>query len=71
MKIPKRLKQVAEQIAKTAEKQKRLNRELSEMLDNLGVDTSGLSGDGFFSAIGYLEGDCDPQPLFDYLEELK
>lgn len=67
MKIPKRLRQVAEQIARNAERQRRLNAELNNLLENMGVD---LGNEDLTDPIAYLEGDCSPQPLFDYLEEL-
>ena len=70
MKVPQKVKNKALQIARHAQKQRELNIELSKMLDELGVDTSGAKGSEFFDVIGYLEGDCDPQPLLQYLESL-
>lgn len=65
MKIPKRVKQVAEQIARNAQKQRRLNSELNTLLEDMGVDI-----DDALEVIGYLEGDCATDHLYNYLEEL-
>lgn len=67
MKIPKRVRQVANQIVKNAKKQRELNRELTSLLEDMGVDL----GDRWIEEpLAFLEGDCDSQELFDYLEEL-
>ena len=68
MRIPKRLRQVAEMIAKNAEKQRRLNCELNTLLENMGID---IGNEDLTDPISYLEGDCSAQPLFDYLEEIE
>ena len=67
MKIPKRVKQVAEQITKNAEKQRKLNAELNKLLEKMGVD---LGDRWLLEPIAALEGDCSTDLLFDYLEEL-
>lgn len=67
MKIPKRVKQVAEQIAKNAEKQRKLNTELNKLLEEIGVD---LGDCQLLEPIAALEGDCSTDLLYDYLEEL-
>ncbi len=67
MKIPIRLKQVAEQIVNNARRQRRLNAELNQLLENMGVD---LGDDSILEPIASLEGDCTPQLLYEYLEGL-
>ena len=51
-------------IARTAQKARELNRQLSEMLESAGIDTNSVD---FVSAYGYLEGDCDEKPLIEYV----
>ena len=53
-------------IARTAQKARELNRQLSEMLESAGIDTNSVD---FVSAYGYLEGDCDEKPLIEYVKE--
>lgn len=67
MKIPKRVKQIAEQITRNAEKQRRLNAELNNLLEKMGVD---LGDDCLLEPIAALEGDCATDLLYAYLEEL-
>ncbi len=67
MKIPKRLKQVAAQIVNNARKQRRLNAELNQLLEDMGVD---LGNDSLLEPIASLEGDCTSQLLYEYLEDL-
>lgn len=67
IKIPKKLKQIAEQITKNAEKQRKLNTELNKLLEEMGVD---LGDRWLLEPIAALEGDCSTDLLYDYLEEL-
>lgn len=67
MKIPKRVKQTVEQIARNAEKQRRLNAELNNLLEEMGVD---LGDCRLLEPIAALEGDCATNLLYAYLEEL-
>lgn len=67
MKIPKRVKQIAEQITRNAEKQRRLNAELNNILEKMGVD---LGDYRLLEPIAALEGDCATDLLYAYLEEL-
>ena len=53
-------------IARTAQKARELNRQLSEMLESAGIDTNSVD---FVSAYGYLEGDCDATHLIEYVKE--
>jgi hypothetical protein len=67
MKIPKYLKDTVYQMSRLAKKQINLNRKLNKQLDKLGIDRD---TDEFMWAFGYVEGDCSPEPLIQYLEEL-
>ena len=53
-------------IAQTAKTARKLNRQLSEMLESAGIDTDSID---FVSAYGYLEGDRDEKPLIEYVRE--
>lgn len=64
MKVPKRVKEIADQIAKNAEKQRRLNTELAMLLEKMGV----ADNDDLVRAIAHLECDCDTKSFIDYLE---
>lgn len=65
MKVTKRLINIANQIARNAERQRELNARLNDELEKMGVDTD---DDRITEVIAYLEGDCTAQPLIDYLE---
>lgn len=67
MKIPKYLKDTLYQMSNLAAKQRKLNVILNKQLDKLGVDKD---DEMFVWAFGYVEGDCSPEPLIQYLEEL-
>lgn len=62
----KQLALLATAIAQTAQTARELNRQLSEMLEDAGIDTDSVD---FVSAYGYLEGDCDEKPLIEYVRE--
>jgi len=62
----KQLALLATAIAQTAQTARELNRQLSEMLEDAGIDTDSVD---FVSAYGYLEGDCDEKPLIEYVKE--
>lgn len=67
MKIPKRVIQIAERIAKNAAEQRKLNCALTSELEKLGIDTGAPN---LIASIAYLEGDCTTSELIKYLEEL-
>ena len=50
-----------------ARKQQIMNNQLTDYLDKLGVD---MDCGSFEDAFAYVEGDCCPDILIDYLEEL-
>ena len=62
----KQLALLATAIAQTAQTARELNRQLSEMLEDAGIDTDSVD---FVSAYGFLEGDCDEKPLIEYVKE--
>lgn len=57
---------LATAIAQTAQTARELNRQLSGMLEDAGIDTDSVD---FISAYGFLEGDCDEKPLIEYVKE--
>ena len=67
MKIPKYVKETIVQLSNNSKKGRELNKKLKEQLDKIGVDQDTPE---FMWAFGYVEGDCSPKTLIDYLEEL-
>ena len=66
MKVSQKVKDIANRIAKNAEKQKELNLKLNTELEKMGVDL----GDDRIEVIDYLEVDCSEDELIGYLDEL-
>lgn len=67
MKIPKYLKEHISKMSKTARKLQYMNVRLNEYLDKLGINKD---TEEFEDAFSYVEGDCYPWALINYLEEL-
>lgn len=67
MKIPKYVKDHIYKMADLARRQQIMNNQLTTYLDKLGVD---MDCDRFEDAFSYVEGDCYPDALINYLEEL-
>ena len=67
MKIPKYVKDHICRMADLARKQQIMNNQLTTYLDKLGVDMDCKEFEDCFS---YVEGDCCPEILIEYLEEL-
>ena len=67
MKVSQKVKDIANCIAKNAEKQRELNLKLNTELEKMGVD---LGDDRIIEVIAYLEGDCSADDIIWYLEEL-
>ena len=68
MKVSARMRSIMRRLAAAAQRQRELNRALDEEFDRCGIETNSQE---FWDAFGYLEGDCDEQPLIDYIESLK
>ena len=67
MKIPKYVKEHIRKMSDLARKQQIMNNQLTDYLEKLGVD---MDYGEFEDAFSYVEGDCYPDALIDYLEEL-
>lgn len=67
MKVPQKVIDIANRIAKNAKKQRELNSELNTELTKMGVD---LDNEHITEVFAYLEGDCSSDELIGYLEEL-
>ena len=67
MKVPNKVKQIAERIAKIGIERRELCSVLIAELEKLGIDTE----DKYFvdSVWSYLEGDCSTRNLIQYLED--
>lgn len=65
MKVTKRLINIANQIARNAERQRKLNKQLNAELEKMGVD---MDTEEHLEAIAHLECDCDAQSFIEYLE---
>ena len=67
MKIPEYIRDHIRKMSDLARKQQIMNNQLTTYLDKLGVDMDCKEFEDCFS---YVEGDCYPDALIDYLEEL-
>ena len=67
MKIPKYLVEHIYKISDTARKLQVMNNELNIYLDKLGIDKD---TEEFEDAFSYVQGDCYPNALIDYLRSL-
>jgi hypothetical protein len=67
MKIPKYVKDHIRKMSDLARKQKIMNNQLTTYLEKLGVD---MDCGEFEDVFAYVEGDCCPEILIDYLGEL-
>jgi hypothetical protein len=67
MKIPKYLINHIYKMSDTARKLQIMNNELNTYLDKLGIDKD---TEEFEDAFSYVEGDCYPNALIDYLRGL-
>ena len=67
MKIPNYVKEHICNMSKTARKLQHMNIKLNEYLDKLDIDKD---NEDFEDAFSYVEGDCYPWALINYLEEL-
>lgn len=67
MKIPKYVKEHIRKMSDLARKQQIMNNQLTTYLEKLGVD---MDCDEFEAVFSYVEGDCCPDILINYLEEL-
>ena len=63
--IPATVKKIVNRMAKNAQEQRALNRQLTEELELLDID---MNDPEFISAFSYIEGDCTAEPLLNYLE---
>ena len=67
MKIPKYLVEHIYKMSDQARKLQHMNIKLNEYLDKLGIDKD---TEEFEDAFSYVEGDCYPNALIDYLRGL-
>lgn len=67
MRIPKYVKEHIRKMSDLARKQQIMNNQLTTYLEKLGVD---MDCGEFEDVFSYVEGDCCPDILIDYLEEL-
>lgn len=65
MKVTQKVINIANQIAKNTERQRKLNAQLNVELEKMGVD---YRTDDFALIFSYLENDCDAKLFFKYLE---
>lgn len=65
MKVTKKVINIANQIAKNTEKQRKLNAQLNAELDKMGLD---YQTDDFALIFFYLENDCNAKLFIKYLE---
>ena len=65
MKVTQKVINIANQIAKNAERQRKLNAQLNVELEKMGVD---MDTEEHREAIAHLECDCDAQSFIEYLE---
>ena len=67
MKVPKYLIEHICKMSSTARKLQKMNIKLNEYLDKLDIDKD---NEDFEDAFSYVEGDCYPWALVNYLKEL-